>query len=309
MDGATLTVEYSRPRARGRTGIFGTQVKSSEVWTPGANKATTLAVSKDVTIDGHAVPKGKYSVWLAMDSAAWRLVLDPDTTRYHTQRPKPSDKQIRFAVRRETRPFMDALTWWFPEVRTGGVTLAMQWDTVHIPLDVRVKPSYTTAVSADRAAGLVGRYELRWTPQPPRPAPKDTTKKDSAATAAATTAAKPDTAKVAAAKSDTVKPIAVKKDTTPPAPPRKWLLTLNHEGGSLRGLLSRTPPRPTDENQEWMLVHAKGDWYYLGVVLRGELAELSDDMTFQFIVTDGKASGFELRTRDDNLVASGTRLP
>ncbi len=43
VDGTRITVEYSRPRLRGRTAIFGTKaVKWDEVWTPGANWATTL---------------------------------------------------------------------------------------------------------------------------------------------------------------------------------------------------------------------------------------------------------------------------
>ena len=62
VDGTKLTVEYSRPRARGRTGIFGTTVKWGRTWTPGANTATTLAVTKDVVIEGVSVPKGRYSV-------------------------------------------------------------------------------------------------------------------------------------------------------------------------------------------------------------------------------------------------------
>lgn len=66
VDGTKVTVEYSRPRARGRTGLFGGEVKFGHVWTPGANRSTTLAVSKDVSINGHAVPKGKYSVWMVV---------------------------------------------------------------------------------------------------------------------------------------------------------------------------------------------------------------------------------------------------
>ena len=64
IDGTVITVEYSRPRVRGRSPVFGKLVTWGEVWTPGANWATTLDVSKDVTIDGHPLPRGKYSVWM-----------------------------------------------------------------------------------------------------------------------------------------------------------------------------------------------------------------------------------------------------
>ena len=56
IDGTRIAIEYSRPRARGRNDLFGGEIKWQEVWTPGANFATTLEVSRDVRIDGHPVP-------------------------------------------------------------------------------------------------------------------------------------------------------------------------------------------------------------------------------------------------------------
>ena len=66
VSGTTITLEYDRPVARGRT-IFGERgvvVKWGEVWTPGANWATTIDVDRDVKNDGRPLPKGKYSLWL-----------------------------------------------------------------------------------------------------------------------------------------------------------------------------------------------------------------------------------------------------
>ena len=47
IDGTTITVDYARPRTRGRAAVFGGEVHWKEVWTPGANMATTLEVSKN----------------------------------------------------------------------------------------------------------------------------------------------------------------------------------------------------------------------------------------------------------------------
>src|SRR5436309_11577700 len=95
VDGTRVTIQYSRPRARGRTGLFGTRIQDGHIWTPGANAATTLAVSKDVTINGQPVPKGKYSVWLAISRGEWEMILDRDTTLFHTQGPHRRTLQIR----------------------------------------------------------------------------------------------------------------------------------------------------------------------------------------------------------------------
>jgi hypothetical protein len=160
VDGTKVTVEYSRPRARGRTGLFGTEVKFDHVWTPGANQSTTLALSKDVSINGHPVPKGKYSVWMVVAPGDWELVLDHDTTLYHTNGPSRRPGQVRFMTPRERHAFTEVLTWSFPVVGTSGMTLTMQWDTVSVPLSIKVTPTFTTAVPPDAAQRVAGTY--RW---------------------------------------------------------------------------------------------------------------------------------------------------
>jgi DUF2911 family protein len=163
VDGTKLTVSYSRPRARTRDSLFGKVVTWGEVWTPGANLATTLELSKDVRLEGHAVPKGKYSVWLVVRAAPeWTLVLDPRSDLFHMAHPESTAAQIRFPVRTAERPFAEVLTWSFPEVRVNGMTVAMQWGTIYVPLNVEVEPSYRLGFPAAEADRYVGSYAYRW---------------------------------------------------------------------------------------------------------------------------------------------------
>ncbi len=78
IDGTTITVEYARPRARGRSPLFGGDVVHwDHLWTPGADWATTIEIDKPVTIQGHDVPVGKYSVWFVVqDTIAWEVWLE-----------------------------------------------------------------------------------------------------------------------------------------------------------------------------------------------------------------------------------------
>jgi hypothetical protein len=163
VDGTRLTITYSRPRARSRDSLFGKVIKWNEVWTPGANLATTLELSKDAKLDGHAIPKGKYSVWMVVRrEGEWTFVLDPRNTLYHTDHPDSSAQQIRFPVKVAERPFAEVLTWSFPEVRVDGMTLAMQWGTVYVPLQVSVDPSYAMGFPESKAGPFLGRYDYRW---------------------------------------------------------------------------------------------------------------------------------------------------
>lgn len=161
IDGTKITVQYSRPRARGRSPLFGTKIVHwDEVWTPGANWATTLEVSKPVTIEGHSVPQGKYSVWMVVrQSGDWTMVLDPKVKIFHMDPPDSNATQVRFPVKAVTGPLTEVLTWSMPELRASGGTLAMDWGTTHVPMKLDVEPSLRVTMDAADAQPYLGRYE------------------------------------------------------------------------------------------------------------------------------------------------------
>ena len=160
IDGTKITMEYSRPRARGREALFGSKVvRWDEIWTPGANWATTLETSKDITLNGQRVPKGKYSVWMVVrQSGNWTTILDPRVHRYHEERPDSTPQQIRVATPPTEGPFTEVLTWSMPALSATGGTLAMHWGTTRVALEVAVQPSLDMTMSDGDAAPFIGRY-------------------------------------------------------------------------------------------------------------------------------------------------------
>ena len=161
IDGTKISMQYSRPRARGREPLFGGRVvRWDEVWTPGANWATTFETSRDVTLGGRRVPKGKYSVWMGVKQHGhWTTVLDPEARRYHMEPPDSSDAQIRIPVRPAQAPFAEVLTWSMPDLSVNGGTLTMHWGTTVVAMDLVVQPSFALTMPAAEAAPYVGRYE------------------------------------------------------------------------------------------------------------------------------------------------------
>jgi hypothetical protein len=136
--GTTITVEYSRPKARGRT-LFGGVVKWGERWTPGADWATTLETDRDVTVEGQRLPKGKYGVWTMVQPDRWTVSLHREWHRFHTSRPDSTDEALRVAVRPDSGPPVELLTFDFPEVDSTGATLRFRWGTVMVPLRIGVR--------------------------------------------------------------------------------------------------------------------------------------------------------------------------
>ena len=84
VDGTTITIEYSRPVARGRT-PFPDVVRWGHPWTPGANWATTIEVDKTIHLNGNEVPKGKYGIWMIPGAEEWTVTLSRDARRFHTR--------------------------------------------------------------------------------------------------------------------------------------------------------------------------------------------------------------------------------
>src|SRR5688572_106502 len=168
MNGTRVTVEYSRPLARGRT-PFGERrdgiVHWGEVWTPGANWATTLEVDRDVELNGNRVPKGKYSLWTIPQPEEWTVMLNTTARRYHTGRPSQTDRKdelLRFTVKPAKAPHMEALTFAFTDVRKDGMTLQLHWGTTAVPLNIKVLPSERTPVAAADRAQYVGEYTMHF---------------------------------------------------------------------------------------------------------------------------------------------------
>jgi hypothetical protein len=161
VDGTTITIDYSRPQVRGRDDLFGGEIPWGKLWTPGANWATTIAVDHDITINGHELATGTYSVWFEVQQDEWTVILDPEPKRFHLMGPPKSDDQVRFALRPGTGPNVEVMTWSFPAVRPTGATLQMAWADVTATFDLGVASSRDVTVTADFAERFVGTYSFQ----------------------------------------------------------------------------------------------------------------------------------------------------
>jgi len=73
-----VTVEYSRPSAKGRA-IFGdnTLVPNGQIWRTGANSVTKVTFSTDVMIEGQELAAGKYGVLTMPGASSWAVHFYP----------------------------------------------------------------------------------------------------------------------------------------------------------------------------------------------------------------------------------------
>lgn len=135
-----LKLEYGRPTARGRA-LFGALVPWDSIWHPGADLATEISVSRDITLEGQPVAKGVYTAWLIPRAqGAWTFILNRKTKIQHTPYPGAAFDALRVDVTPDANSHVETLTWFFPMVLRDEGALRMQWGTTGITL--RIKAAY-----------------------------------------------------------------------------------------------------------------------------------------------------------------------
>ena len=132
-----ITLTYSRPVARGRE-LFGALVPYGEVWNPGADQATTIALTRDVQINDTLLAAGKYSVWAIPGPDRWTVIFNRVAEVYHTPYPGEDQDVRRLEVTPEQGPHMEALSFYFPVVEGKEAVLRFHWGEVIVPLSIRV---------------------------------------------------------------------------------------------------------------------------------------------------------------------------
>lgn len=169
ISGTEVEIRWSRPSLRGREEIFGRQIPWGEVWTPGANAATTIRFSNDVVLSGVPVAAGRYSVWLrVLETEPWRLALHADTTLFHSAHPPIEEAVVQFVVERgRADDLQESLAWDLDRIRIDGADLVLHWgyDRVAVPLEV--DPGIELATPAADALPLVGEWVYDDTPSLP----------------------------------------------------------------------------------------------------------------------------------------------
>jgi hypothetical protein len=138
MGATEVTIVYNRPAARGRK-LFGELVPWGKVWCPGADQATTLAVTRDVLVAGQPLAAGKYSLWAIPGPAEWTLIFSKAADVFHIPYPGPAQDALRVTLKPQAGPFMEALAFYFPAADADQALLDLHWGetVVQIPLAVR----------------------------------------------------------------------------------------------------------------------------------------------------------------------------
>ena len=154
-----IYIKYSRPSVNDREiwgklvpyGMnnlgFGTAKESP--WRAGANENTVFKVTSDVTVEGQALPAGKYGLHMIVHEGANKatVIFSKNSSAWGSYFYEPSEDALRVDVAMEDGAHVEQLTYTFDNVTANSATATLSWGTKRIPFKVEV--NVTDVVLAD----------------------------------------------------------------------------------------------------------------------------------------------------------------
>jgi hypothetical protein len=101
--GGMVLVDYGRPMVRERTVWGGALVPYDSVWRAGANDATHLFTTRNLTFGDVTVPAGSYTLWVQHTRNATYLIVNRQTGQWGTQY-DPAQDLARVPMQLTTAP-------------------------------------------------------------------------------------------------------------------------------------------------------------------------------------------------------------
>lgn len=139
---SSVELNYSRPGIKGRK-IFGDLVPYGKVWRTGANSATRIKFSDDVTIGGQVLKAGEYAVYTVPGEKEWEVIINKGSVNWGTDY-KQQDDILRVKVPSlKLDQSVESFTMQFANVKSSSTDLQIMWDktmvAVPIAMDVDKK--------------------------------------------------------------------------------------------------------------------------------------------------------------------------
>ncbi|WP_295792603.1 DUF2911 domain-containing protein [Mucilaginibacter sp.] len=138
-----INLTYSRPNVKGRK-IFGNVEPYGKVWRTGANSATVIKFSDDVSIEGHKVPAGEYGLFSIPGESEWTIILSKNPKQWGAYTYKEADDYLRFTVKPvKLNETQETFTMQFVNVFPTSAELHLMWEhtalNLHLTTDIDAK--------------------------------------------------------------------------------------------------------------------------------------------------------------------------
>jgi hypothetical protein len=151
-----VTVDYSSPGVKGRK-IWGGVVPYDQMWRAGANQATKITFSRDVTFAGKPVPAGTYAFFVIPTKGSWTVILNKRADQPGTGRDyKPADDLLRAQVQPKAAPMRERLAYLVTDFTDDKASLDLEWEKLRLSIPI------TVATAAQVATNITSAIDGTW---------------------------------------------------------------------------------------------------------------------------------------------------
>ena len=147
-----ITIEYSRPSARGRA-VYGDVVPFGKVWRTGANGSTKITFGEDVKVEGKAVKAGTYALYSipGKDSFTFMLYKDlklgGDVANYSAE-----NELIRLAVKSsKVTEKVETFTMNVSDITASSSNIELTWENTRVAFNITADIDASIMASIDKA--------------------------------------------------------------------------------------------------------------------------------------------------------------
>jgi hypothetical protein len=148
-----IELTYSRPGIKGRQ-LFGQNselVPLGKPWRTGANAATKIRFTDNVTIGGKTLDTGSYVIYTIPNQSQWDVVLSKGNAYPGAEGFKESDDVVRFKAPVATlKDKLETFTMQFGNVKSDSCELHLMWGNtdVTVPITTNIKDRIRTQLEA-----------------------------------------------------------------------------------------------------------------------------------------------------------------
>lgn len=156
-----ITIEYSRPGAKGRL-VFPDVVPPNELWRTGANMNSTIEVSTPINIQGQTLPAGTYSIFTIPNDEMWQVMFNSKTDHSGTSGYSEDGNVVHAEAKatKLTEP-VETFTIDVNDIRTESAAIVLTWQNTRVSLPFEVEVTDRAKENIETALNNSGEDE-KW---------------------------------------------------------------------------------------------------------------------------------------------------
>ena len=131
-----------------------------QVWRAGANQNTTVSFSSPVTVNGTKLAAGTYGLHMIPTTGDWTVIFSKESGAWGSFSYDQKEDAARVSAKPEAAALQERLGYSFDDPSRDAVVLAMRWEKVRVPLEIKIDVART--VLDNYMAQLRGLPRFGW---------------------------------------------------------------------------------------------------------------------------------------------------